>query len=112
MDRIEPAAGNEQELVDGESIFPQKDTNVLALKGYFGIEHPTTAQEQKLVQLYELVTGGELHDMAQVLLFLRHTENKLGMTPLGTSRLDHVFQYLNIVGKIQDMTSYKELLEQ
>lgn len=112
MDRIEPAVEETHDVAYGDSISPQRDTNMLALKGYFGIEHPTASEEEKLTKVYELVTGGEIHEMARVLLFLRHTENKLGMVPLGMSRLDNLLNYLTVQGKIQEMAAYKQMLEQ
>jgi hypothetical protein len=112
MDRIEPVVQETHDPEQGGSIAPQRDLNMLALKGYFGIEHPTSTEEEKLSNIYQLVTGGEVHEMARVLLFLRHTENKLGMAPLGTSRLDNVLQYLTVQGKINEMNAYKETMEQ
>lgn len=112
MDRIQPEIHETQELTQGESAFSQSELNVAALKSYFSIDNPTSSEVEKLNKVYELVSGEEVHDMTSVLLFLRDTENKLGMAPLGTSRLSHLLQYLTVQAQIQKMSQYKQALEQ
>ena len=112
MDRIQPVEQQNQDVVNSDEVLVSEvNLNTLALKGYFGIENPTPAEEEKLNKLYELVTGDNVHEMSQVLLYLRQTENKLGIAPLGVARLDHVLNYLSVLGKVSELNVIRQSYE-
>jgi len=113
MDRIEPEQPQQEASYNEEgSIQQQRNMNFLALKGYFGKENISAKEEDQLNTIYDLVTGGDMREMGGVLLFLRSVENKLGVAPLGESRISQVYNYLTVLGSIQDLTAEKAALEQ
>lgn len=112
MDTIAPQPEQaEHEFVNsGVTVVKPGDATVASLKGYFGIIEPDSKEREMLNKIYELVAS-DATEMIEVLLYLKQIENKIGMVPLGKTRLEHVYQYISVLGSIHKMNKVKEQYE-
>jgi hypothetical protein len=100
-----------------ESVQPKQDITQVAntelralqLSGYFGthFEDMKGTEKNMLNTVLDWV-GPETQDHVDVLWKVKSLENRLGVPPLGQSRLFHLYQFIKLENASQDLDRQKE----
>lgn len=98
------------DLPVGDSVSSITEANVRSLQGYFGVEDASDSDMNMLSEIYRIVAGDGHTDMAGVLSYLHRIKGDLGPTPLGVSRLHHVYNYLKISYDIHNLEEKRRSL--
>lgn len=104
MERLINNPESTQVIADG--INPEELAGKLAevskiqLQGFFGLSDMTPSESKMLSEMSTLLDNKQDADL---LWEIRNIENRIGTPPLGMSRLQHVFNYLNIQRQITQL---------
>jgi hypothetical protein len=112
MDRIEPREDLEKEELHDAPPIVHSELNIQSLRGYFGIEVPTTEELKTLNEIYRMAVGDETHEMVDILLYLRGVENKIGAAPLGEKRMQRVYNYMKLMESMSGLEKQRAQYEQ
>jgi len=80
----------------------------MKLEGFFGIQNPNGEEQKALGEITRLLDGNNM-DVVDFLWEIKHTENRIGTPPLGTSRLQHVYNFIKINAQITDLERERDL---
>jgi hypothetical protein len=87
-----------------------------ALYNFFNFESEDKRNEtkNKKLQLINRHIKEHTHtnDHIENIRFLNHLETKLGIPPMGTNRLEHIYRWCKISSQIQDLENERERLRQ
>lgn len=97
MDIIEPV--EQKEIPDT----PTPDTNLLpsespmfaSIQGLFGIQSPSSQEKDMLNTIYEALRTDD-NTEASMLWKIKQVESRIGLPPIGVSRLTHLFNYIRM----------------
>ena len=108
MDTLEPR--ETKEVVDApaqsEHVGSSTDTLDLKLSGYFNIPYPTGSEKQILAEMKQIFGGG---DETEVLWNIKNVENRVGNPPVGTSRLQHVYNFAKLNSQIGELEKQRDI---
>jgi hypothetical protein len=108
MDIIKPAEPTQQQP-EGEhtGAINTADTNTIALQGYFG-GTPSVEEKDQLGFIYKFFEANGARSMPDILLSIKQIESKLGVVPMGESRVTQVFKYLKIQQDIAKLSQLRD----
>jgi hypothetical protein len=112
MDKIEPRRDLESQEVPDAPPIAHSELNLQSLRGFFGIEIPTPEEMKMLNDIYRMSVGDDMHEMVDVLLYLRGVEKKIGATPLGEKRVQRVYNYLKLMDSMSGLEKQRQQYEQ
>jgi hypothetical protein len=105
----EPQRDEAETVKSDDAVF--SDLNMQSLKGFFGVDEPSTSEQKMLADIYRYVSGDSGTDMASILSYLHGLKGKLGITPIGVTRIQHTYQYLKVLAGIRELEEEKKRLE-
>ena len=111
MDKIEPIAPVEarpDNAIATENTGASGNINDTQLQGFFGIQTPNNGEQKTLDEITRLLDGNSM-DSVDFLWTIKNTENRIGTPPLGTSRLQHVYNFIKINSQIVDLERERDL---
>ncbi len=85
--------------------------DMFKLQQYFGFDYdkgniPSYKQQQIINGIYEFFDKRKLSSMNQVYKEINLIERKIGLVPLGQTRLNHLWNYIKVLGQLGE---YEEL---
>jgi hypothetical protein len=86
-----------------------KDLELVPLERYFGTEGDPKAESQ-LKYIYDLFKN-DVRTIPEMLMHVRSIEQRLGVVPMGQTRLGQVYQYLRIQGQISELINEQKSME-
>jgi hypothetical protein len=81
------------------------EVSKIQIQGFFGLNDLSPAESKMLSEMSTLFNGKQDADL---LWEIRNIENRIGTPPLGMSRLQHVYNYLNIQKQITQLESKRD----
>lgn len=89
-------------VMSNEPLRPAHESNYLRLQGYLGVDNPDSAQKDKLNYIYDNIASTE--DTEAALLWkINQLESRIGVPPLGVSRVDHIMGFLKLHSQMQTL---------
>lgn len=108
MDVIEPVAPKtitEESILTGEGR--SVDVASQQLNSYFDINSPNSEEANMISELSNML-GFNIDDPAEMLWKVRSIETRLGTPKIGTSRLQHVYNYLALDAHIKGLEAKRD----
>lgn len=93
-----------------ETSTPDEMTGKLAeisriqLQGFFGLNDATPAESKMLSEITNMIGKQD----AELLWEIRNIENRIGVPPIGMSRLQHVYNFFTISNQIKKLESQRD----
>lgn len=88
-----------------------QDLNFISLQGFLGINNPTTEEKDGMNYIIEFFSQNGAKNMSDILLSIKGIENRLGITPIGQSRISALKNYLKISSTIAELKRQQEAME-
>lgn len=104
MERLINSTETQTEIPDG--ISPDElsaklaEVSKIQIQGFFGLSDMTPAESKMLNEMSSLLEGKQ---DAELLWEIKNIENRIGVPPLGMSRIQHVYNYLSIQRQINQL---------
>jgi hypothetical protein len=101
LQHIEPVKSEVQDIQAPDAVTTHtEDIAYLQLKGFFGVE---TGNQDTIRQIYDFIDGGRNLDIASIMWEIKNLESRIGVPPLGMSRLQHLTNYIKIESQIRSL---------
>lgn len=79
------------------------DLQLIPLKNFLDIDHPSTEDSSRLDWIYKFFQDQNTHSVTDMFLNIRHIESKLGMAPVGETRLSRLYNYLKLTKQLSEL---------
>lgn len=109
MDTIEPQTPAEpmaDQPAQSEMVGPDTSVNKIKLEGYFNVQSPSSEEAKALSEILRLMPFG---DPTELLYAINQIENRIGTPKIGTSRLQHVYNYVALNSQIKNLERERDL---
>lgn len=113
MEKLEPVTPHESPEVELSDVrvMPARDANFVSLKGFFGLDNPSTDEIDALNFIYDFFES-RADSMGDMLIQIRQIEGRVGVAPLGVNRAAHLKNYLKTLKGIEDLNKQRIAYEQ
>jgi hypothetical protein len=113
MDILQPKI---QEQEPAENTLPgsspvANQPDLSPLKGYFNTDNPDIDEERALIYINNYFSKNGTESVVQMLTALKEINMRMGMTPLGESRLKATYNYIKVLSQISDLEKTRNAYE-
>lgn len=108
MDVIEPASPKpvtEESALTGEGR--SVDVGSQQLTGYFELHSPNQEETNMISDLSQML-GFNIDDPTEMLWKVRNIENRIGAPKIGTSRLQHLYNFVKLDSHIKGLEAQRD----
>lgn len=104
MDIIKPS--QPEQRIETPPTGSLSTDDLTPLSGYFGSS--SVEDKDQLNFIYQFFSGAGVKTMPEMLLSIKQIETRLGVAPMGKSRVNQLYEYLKIQQDISRLTQLRD----